>query len=515
MPMTDNDTDTKSLHGPNLILDVENFGPIAEAKNIEFRPMTVFVGPSNTGKSYLALLLHAILKAKNGDLLRPDAVPPTASHFVGALDRNRRDEFLSEIRMFVGTEDVRHSTVMPFDRMSEKMQSFMSSATTDWLDTLAERSMIETERYFQRGLSGLVTSNSAYKKLSINAYSGAREWLMSLTSDMEYETATNRRVDLTIDSTFSFVLRRFNGNTSNWRSRVESNFVDATDRSIARNMNPFVHSHYAPAGRTGIVNSRAVLTEAIIAHWQNSNFGRMEVGQLKPIVGEFLRSLARRTSTTDARDRRTATPSRGLARLAGAIERTLLGGKIVESEVEFDDGTYVYETKSFRGPLHLASSMVTEIAPLVLTIRNRVRRGELLIIDEPEAHLHPEAQQMMAAMLAYCIRQNVRVLITTHSHYFVEQLGALVNAGADSVDPDQRQRHLGLLGRDIDRNLYLRQDEVAVYEFEPRDNFGSPSKVTELEFDGDYLGYYPFGYSKALAEQRNRNINMIGAREGF
>ena len=36
-----------------LELKVTNFGPIAEAK-IELRPMTVFVGPSNTGKSYIA-----------------------------------------------------------------------------------------------------------------------------------------------------------------------------------------------------------------------------------------------------------------------------------------------------------------------------------------------------------------------------------------------------------------------------------------------------------------------------
>ena len=57
---------TDTLHGPNLILDVENFGPIAEAKNIEFKPMTVFVGPSNTGKTYLAMLMHSVLKARQG-----------------------------------------------------------------------------------------------------------------------------------------------------------------------------------------------------------------------------------------------------------------------------------------------------------------------------------------------------------------------------------------------------------------------------------------------------------------
>ena len=47
---------TKSLE-----LTVSNFGPIAEA-NIDLRPMSVFVGPSNTGKSYMAVLIYSLHK---------------------------------------------------------------------------------------------------------------------------------------------------------------------------------------------------------------------------------------------------------------------------------------------------------------------------------------------------------------------------------------------------------------------------------------------------------------------
>ena len=43
----------------HLELSVRNFGPIAEA-DIELRPLSVFVGPSNTGKSYLATLIYAL-----------------------------------------------------------------------------------------------------------------------------------------------------------------------------------------------------------------------------------------------------------------------------------------------------------------------------------------------------------------------------------------------------------------------------------------------------------------------
>ena len=52
-----------------LELTVSNFGPIAEA-SIELRPMSVFVGPSNTGKSYMAALVYALHQFFNAMLIR-------------------------------------------------------------------------------------------------------------------------------------------------------------------------------------------------------------------------------------------------------------------------------------------------------------------------------------------------------------------------------------------------------------------------------------------------------------
>ena len=43
----------------SIELEVNDFGPIVDAK-IDLRPLTVFVGPSNTGKSYLATLIYAL-----------------------------------------------------------------------------------------------------------------------------------------------------------------------------------------------------------------------------------------------------------------------------------------------------------------------------------------------------------------------------------------------------------------------------------------------------------------------
>lgn len=44
----------ESATAADFRLEVSNFGPIVEA-NVDVRPLTVFVGPSNTGKSCLTL----------------------------------------------------------------------------------------------------------------------------------------------------------------------------------------------------------------------------------------------------------------------------------------------------------------------------------------------------------------------------------------------------------------------------------------------------------------------------
>ena len=54
-----NGTRTTGTVDATYRVTVENFGPIVNA-SVTLRPLTVFIGPSNTGKSYLAILLYAL-----------------------------------------------------------------------------------------------------------------------------------------------------------------------------------------------------------------------------------------------------------------------------------------------------------------------------------------------------------------------------------------------------------------------------------------------------------------------
>ena len=57
--------DAKITTQPTVRVSATDFGPIANG-SIDLRPLTVFVGPSNTGKTYFAILIYALHRILNG-----------------------------------------------------------------------------------------------------------------------------------------------------------------------------------------------------------------------------------------------------------------------------------------------------------------------------------------------------------------------------------------------------------------------------------------------------------------
>ena len=70
--------------------------------------------------------------------------------------------------------------------------------------------------------------------------------------------------------------------------------------------------------------------------------------------------------------------------------------------------------------------MVSELAPVVLYLRHVVQPGETLIIEEPESHLHPAMQVEFIRQIAALVQAGVRVIVTTHSEWVLEELGNIV-----------------------------------------------------------------------------------------
>lgn len=99
---------------------------------------------------------------------------------------------------------------------------------------------------------------------------------------------------------------------------------------------------------------------------------------------------------------------------------------VLDGEVKKSGDRYVYVTHGDTLPISAAASSVREAGPLQIMIKKRDISKMAILIEEPEAHLHPIKQQMMADIIGIMAKGGARMQITTHSDYFLKRINDLV-----------------------------------------------------------------------------------------
>jgi predicted ATPase len=193
-----------------------------------------------------------------------------------------------------------------------------------------------------------------------------------------------------------------------------------------------------------------VLASAVISRWPLVGIESFEIPKLSGTVADFIDHLLGLQ-----KQRRPVQVSR----VATFLESEISKGRIdIETpQTGFEYPEIFYKFNSVKYPLYRTSSMVSEVAPIVLFLKYLIKQGDLLIIEEPEAHLHPDNQRILARAIVKLIRLGVHVLITTHSDYFVQQISNFILLSRVSEAERVNLKY--------SKDDYLRADEVGAYLF--------------------------------------------------
>ena len=113
---------------------------------------------------------------------------------------------------------------------------------------------------------------------------------------------------------------------------------------------------------------------------------------------------------------------------------------ILEGEVDKEETTYIYTTNDASMPVSAAAASIREIAPLQILAKKQDVGRCAILVEEPEAHLHPLKQRMMADIIGALSHNGAIMQITTHSDYFLRRLNELImfaKAKKTTDDPDK------------------------------------------------------------------------------
>ncbi len=77
-----------------------------------------------------------------------------------------------------------------------------------------------------------------------------------------------------------------------------------------------------------------------------------------------------------------------------------------------------------------SSSAIRALLDINFYLKCAAEKGDILVIDEPELNLHPTNQRAFARLIVRLVNYGIKVFVTTHSDYIIQELNILIKLSA-------------------------------------------------------------------------------------
>lgn len=384
-------------------IEIRNFGPINEL-NLDIKDFSILIGPQASGKSTIAKTIF-FFKSLNDDLVK---------YFIESIEKND---------------------------FSKSIGTYAKSIRQKYLDYFGASTHLiglHLKYYYTENIWISVTIETNNKYISPNFSEQFKNDFKNLVKEaIEFSSSIGQRNPSLLTSK---ELLQIDSNKRKFVSYVKEkcNSIFKEDRELI----------FIPAGRSLL----ATLSDQLqFINPRNLDFLMRtfldKINILRPIFNKSLSDIIK--------ERRLLTQydiDYNKTRLAEEIISKILKGKY---QYDKDGEKIFYETNKYV-KLNFSSSGQQESLWILLLLFIVIleKQNVFMVIEEPEAHLFPEAQKEISNLIALMSNvENSQVIITTHSPYILASLNNLILAhkvGSENTIVEER----------INKNLWINREKV-------------------------------------------------------
>lgn len=371
----------------------ENFGPLINF-DIKIKPFSIFIGPNASGKSYVAYLIWCLLR-----------VEPDFDKLDKILQNHVKD--IKDPNLTKGIKDFLKSSLYNPDLFYVELENLLK-------DTFSINEVSELIQEGTQEAKFIITNNSGSAKISfsLTKEKGLQlEKIEGIKNKIEsLEIKTKRAIRNTSGIKVILSMKGEELYSLDLQSSKDiyklSSFIPIVFEEIFDGYSPYFEIPLLPDGKAGLMRAHSAIVYLLMDRkWK-------PVIPLNAADAEFMRAF----EILEPRIK-----DKEIANLASFIEEKMNAQFLLYHEPP----RYVVKIRGLKMPIERASSGHREIAPLILTLKYGLIENAMLIMEEPEAHLHPDAHSIITRALAR-LSQFSEVLITTHSVYILDEISNLI-----------------------------------------------------------------------------------------
>lgn len=380
-----------------MLVTFKNTGMIEEA-NIRFEGLTVIAGENDTGKSTVGKLIFAIVKTFNryerdASMYRLKEVQSLIDEYYFAFRKRYTERSILEAGKTFFDELTNDALgLIDNSRPIEESRAVIFEKVKSFVETVRRSSDVEVTL---EDLPNLIGSLIGSKPSKEEVYKRTlRNYLVSLFSDKIGNKFAKPQEYFINGREGNNTIFEINGTGDSPGVCLHDRlcFEDATfiETPLVANLVDTIRFSKTEFDRNGGSKKQAELLE-------------------KAYTPEYMRDLI--LKLTDH-------PTRGNpSKIAGHI-RDIIGGDFYYDPEERD---FVFEKgeQTFKG-LSIASGIKYMGIVSILMQAGYLDKKSVLILDEPETHIHPQWQIRFAEVLVELAKEGSTILLTSQSPYFLE-----------------------------------------------------------------------------------------------